>query len=82
MTTSGLIVRLEPAAALDALSAVPGFTFGERHGDLIALVLEANGPGASEERFEWLRRQPGVSDIEVVFVHWGGCEMEVTNAGI
>lgn len=68
--TSGLVVTLAPGTRLGSLEEVPAFTVGAPTGDQLPVALEAEGAAASERWTEWLRRVPGVVNVEVVFVHW------------
>jgi hypothetical protein len=74
MTTSGLVVKLDPdspdgARTLAAIRANPVFTVGDQNGRWLSVVLEASDPDESEHWHDWLCRLPGVDGAEVVFVH-------------
>ena len=85
MMTSGLVVMLEPdspeaSSALVAIRSTPSFTIGERDGNWLSLALEAEDGDASEHWHEWLRRLPGVNEVEVVFVHLDDTEVAHVDA--
>jgi hypothetical protein len=70
MMTAGLVVTLDLGANQVALEEHPMFTLGEPKGDRLPVALEAEDAAASERWTEWLRQLPGVTGVEVVFVHW------------
>lgn len=85
MYTSGLVLTLadDPqlaAAALRELAAGP-FILGEASGRCRAVVLEAADPGAAHDWHDWAAARPGVTGVEVVFVHWDDAEQEASHAG-
>ena len=83
MMTSGLVVMLEEdspesISALAEIHSAPALTLGEQTGRWLSVALETDDADESERWHEWLRRLPGVEDVEVVFVHW---DAEALNAG-
>ncbi|MFO0797031.1 MAG: hypothetical protein U0804_06105 [Gemmataceae bacterium] len=85
MHTSGLVITLadEPAlaaAALRELAAGP-FLLGESRDRHQAAVLETTGPKAAHDWHDWATALPGVTGVEVVFVHWDETVEEVAHAG-
>lgn len=80
MITSGLIVKLEPAASggispLAAICSMSSFTIGKHEGDWLSVALEAEDAAASERWHDWIRNLPGVEAVEVVFVHLDDLEV-------
>jgi len=77
IVTSGLVVTFDPCesdAAVAAIAAVPDFTIGDPNGSRLPLALEALDAAESERWCEWLRALPGVTGVEVIFVHWDEVE--------
>jgi hypothetical protein len=84
MMTSGLVVLLESDStdgnrALAAIRSEPRLTIGQQADRLVPVAVETEDPAECEHWHEWLRTLPGVTDVEVVFVHWD--EPEETHAG-
>ena len=70
---SGLVVTLaeDATATAQALAAVASddrFTLGQRTGNRLPLVLEADDDGEAEDLFRWLSDLPGVRRADVVYV--------------
>ncbi len=77
MTTSALVVTLseDSAAAAEleaALARDPRFSIGERSGRRLPLALETPDQREATECWRWLQAHPGVSSVELLFVHFDG----------
>ena len=78
MHTSGWIVTITDDQAARTLAEVAPLTLGERIGSRIPAVLETTDPQAAHDWHDWAITQPGIANVEVVFVHWE--ETEVAHA--
>jgi hypothetical protein len=80
MMTSGIIVQFDPdspgsIASLDVIRSTPAFAIGEQRSGGLSAALEARDAAESEHWLDWLRGLPGVTGVEVVFVHWDATEV-------
>lgn len=73
MAISGLVVTLSndtaAAATLSVLSSDPRLTLGEQFGRRIAVVAETPSAHEDRELFDELRAMPGITQVDVTFVH-------------
>lgn len=74
MAISGLVVTLADdetaaAGALAALGADPRLTLGERFGRRLAIVADTPSVHADRALWDELRGTPGVTYVDVTFVH-------------
>jgi hypothetical protein len=73
MAISGLVVTVSDdgsaAAALEILSNDPRLVVGERFGRRVAVVAETPGVAADRELWDELRTTPGITHVDVTFVH-------------
>lgn len=73
MAISGLVVTLSDDAAAEAafsaLTSDPRLTLGERFGRRVAVVAETPGVHDDRELFNDLQGTPGITHVDVTFVH-------------
>ena len=73
MAISGLVVTLSDdaagAAVLSVLATNPQLTLGERFGRRVAVVAETPSVHADRDLFDELRSTPGITQVDVTFVH-------------
>ncbi len=73
MAISGLVLTLSADAAADValstLAADPRFTLGDRIGRRIPVVAETRGPHADHDLWDELGSTPGITHVDVTFVH-------------
>lgn len=91
MVTSGLVITLSLDGDLASMAEESLRMFGavqlqERCGSWIGAALEAPDKEVLEEWHEWIRRLPGVAQVEIAFVHFevekqNRDEGEVVHAG-
>ena len=75
MTTSGLLVTFDPnfagqAEAMATIREAGPFNLGEAVDNRLPVGLEAPTPHDSAQWYDWLRRLPGVINIDVVSVEY------------
>jgi len=85
MPVSGLVITVESRdesgeRALRQIAADPAFTIGQREQARVAVVLDTPGRDADRSRWEWVRDLPGVTHVDVVFVHFEESYGEPTEA--
>lgn len=73
MAISGLVLTLSDdaagAAVLSVLSTNPLLTLGDRFGRRVAVVAETPSAHADRDLFDELRGTPGITQVDVTFVH-------------
>ncbi len=73
MAISGLVLTLtdDPAgaAAMAMLHSDPRLTLGEQFGRRVAVVAETSSAHDDRELFDELRGTPGITQVDVTFVH-------------
>jgi nitrate reductase NapAB chaperone NapD len=87
MMTSGLIVQFDPNSpriefTLKRIRSATAIAEGDHRESAMAVALEAHDAAESERWLDWLRDLPGVTGVEVVFVHWDTAEGENADDGI
>jgi hypothetical protein len=56
-------------AALVALREDPCFELGAQEGRRLAVALDTPDEATNKRRWRWLRAQPGVAFVDLLFVH-------------
>jgi hypothetical protein len=76
MTTSGLVITFHPqfaeqSATVECIRQAGPFTLGEQVDNRLPVALEAPTPRDSESWCAWLRKLPGVMNVDVASVEYG-----------
>ncbi|MBX3435254.1 MAG: hypothetical protein KF847_18195 [Pirellulales bacterium] len=75
MPTSGLVLTAERPEdlmpILAALAAEPAVECATPRGVRVPLVLETPDKQTDQRLWDWLRRLPGVANVDVAFIHLG-----------
>jgi hypothetical protein len=82
--TSGLLITIDDENAIDRFTSAMKdrcLTVGERRGRVVAAVLECPDAGAAEAWHRSAVDMPGITGIEVVFVHWDESEPGANDGG-
>ena len=79
MPISGLVITLSEQADLarSAVQQIRGnaqVRLGDREGRRIPLVLDTPDPSTDKRTWNWLNELPGVTWVDVVFIHFDAAE--------
>lgn len=75
MSVSGLAITLSESAndveqAIGALREHASIEIGPRHGRRLAVTTDTPSPEGDRDLWNWLQHLPGVTHVDVVFVHF------------
>lgn len=70
---SSVVAHLLPNSegAVSAFVKHPGIEVGPQFGNRLPLVLETEDSSAGKALFHWINELPGVSHLDVTYVHFG-----------